>query len=285
MTAEILSGRPVAKALNQKASVLCASLKERGVTPVLGIIRVGEKPDDIAYENNAEKACAKVGAEVRRITLPEDISNGDYLAAVREAVQDDTVSGIILMRPLPRTLDEAAALDLIPPSKDVDGCSSRSLAGIYSDNSDVFYPCTAQAVMEILDHYQVDCRGKNAAVFGRSLLAGKPIGMLLLRKNATVTICHTSTRDTAAVAAASDILVTCTPSPRSFGADHFHEGQTVIDVGICFDPDTGSMCGNVIREEAEGIVSALSPVPGGVGTVTSSVLALHTVQAAAQSFR
>lgn len=280
---ELLKGKPVADALNQKASALCEDLKQKGITPVLAVIRVGEKPDDIAYENGAVRACTKVGAEVKKITLPVDIDNAAFLAAVTEAASDDEISGILLLRPLPKGLDEDAALELIPAAKDLDGCSKASFAGVYTSNGEGFLPCTAQAVMEIIDFYDVNCSGKRAAVLGRSLVTGKPISMLLLDKNATVTICHSRTTDAAAICAESDIIVTCTGNPRSVGKDYFREGQTVIDVGICVNPVTGKLCGNAVQEEAEEVVAAISPVPGGVGTVTSAVLALHVVQAAARN--
>ena len=281
--AEILSGKPVASAINQRATVLCDTLKEQGITPVLAIIRVGEKPDDITYENSATKAIAKVGAEVKKITLPEDIDNDAFLAAVREAAFDTQVSGILLLRPLPKGLDEKAALALIPPTKDVDGCSSGSFAGVYSGSGEGFLPCTAQAVTEILDFYDIDCSGKRATVLGRSLVIGKPAAMLLLEKNATVTICHSRTRDMASITSASDILVTAMGRPLSVGADHLAPNQVVVDVSICVNPETGKLCGDLKQDEAAEIVGAYTPVPGGVGTVTSAILALHVVQAAAQS--
>ena len=281
--AERLTGKQVAAAIKEKASALCAELKGKGIVPTLAVIRVGEKPDDIAYENNAEKTCASVGADFKRVTLPADIDSAAFLKAVSDTAADPQVSGIILMRPLPRGLDEKAALDLIPASKDVDGCNTASLAGAYSGNKDTFFPCTAQAVMEIIEYYGVECSGKRAVVLGRSLLAGKPIAMGLMDRNATVTVCHTRTADPASIAREADILVTATNIGRSVGSDYFREGQTVIDVGICFDEETGKMCGNVRKEDAEETVAAYSPVPGGVGTVTSSILALHTVQAAAKA--
>lgn len=283
--AEILSGKPVANAINEKASVLCATLKENGITPVLAIIRVGEKPDDITYENSATRAIGKVGAEVKKITLPEDIDNDSFLATVRDAAFDSEINGILLLRPLPKGLDEKTALALIPPAKDVDGCSSGSFAGVYSGSGEGFLPCTAQAVTEILDYYDIDCSGKRATVLGRSLVIGRPAAMLLLERNATVTICHSKTRDAASIASSSDILVTAMGRARSVGSDYFSEGQVVIDVSICVNPDTGKLCGDMKQEEAEETVGAFTPVPGGVGTVTSSILALHVVQAAAAQSR
>lgn len=281
--ATVLKGAPVASSILEKAKEITKQLGEEGVSPVLAIIRAGENPDDIWYENNAEKQCAKAGISVRRITVSADISDEEMQKTVSEACTDDSIHGIIIMRPLPKQINEDRIMNMVPAEKDVDGASPSSMAGIYSDRKDIYPPCTAQAVTEILDFYGIECSGKNATILGRSLVVGKPAAMLLLRKNATVTVCHSRTPDPASVAKNSDILVACTGRALSVGKEYFNPSQTVIDVGINTDPN-GKMCGDVKFDEASELCSAVTPVPGGVGSVTSSLLVLHTAQAAENAF-
>jgi len=169
---------------------------------------------------------------------------------------------------------------MLDPAKDIDGCTDGSLAGVFT-NSDVgFAPCTAQAAMEILKFYGVDCRGKRAAVIGRSLVVGRPVSMMLMHENATVTTCHTKTQDMPSITKEADIVIVCAGKMESIGAEYFKEGQTVIDVGIGWNDEKRKLCGDVKFEEAEPVVDAITPVPGGVGTVTTSVLVSHVVEAA-----
>lgn len=277
--ATVLKGASVANSIRDRASSMVSVLSERGIVPTLCIIRIGEKPDDLYYERNAEKQCAKVGIEVKKVTLPNDIDNSSFLSAVNEAASDQNIHGILLLRPVPSYLDESKALELIPYEKDVDGCTLASMARIYSDPSNCFAPCTAQAVIEILDYYGISVSQKKVTVLGRSLVSGKPAAMLLLARNATVTICHSKTIDPASISRESEILVTCTGIAQSVGNEYFNPNQTVIDVGICSTPD-GGICGDLKYEDALNTVNAVTPVPGGVGSVTTSVLALHVAQAA-----
>lgn len=277
--AEILKGAPVAKAISQQAALRAAELTGRGITPTLAIVRVGERPDDISYEKGAVKRCDACGAAVRHVILPADVSQDELISAIRSLNQDDSVHGILMFRPLPRHIDEAAVCDSIAPEKDMDGVTEGSMAGIFSGSGKGYPPCTAQACIEILDHYGVELRGKHAVIVGRSNVIGKPAAMLLLGRNATVTICHTKTADMEAECCRADIIVAAAGKAGVISADHVSSGQIVLDVGINVTPE-GKLTGDVDFEAVEPIVSAITPVPGGVGSVTTAVLAKHVVEAA-----
>ena len=278
--AEILKGAPVTAALNEKMTAEVAALKEQGVVPTLAILRVGERPDDLSYETGAMKRCAAVGVEVRNVVLPADVCQEDFDVALEQLNTDDSVHGILMFRPLPKQLDSERARQMLNPAKDVDGCTDGSLAGVFTNTKVGFAPCTAQAAIEILDYYGIDCTGKRAAVIGRSLVVGRPVSMMLMHKNATVTTCHTKTVDMPTVTREADILIVCAGQMESIGAEYVREGQTVVDVGIGWNEEKGKLCGDVKFEEAEPVVGAITPVPGGVGTVTTSVLVSHVVEAA-----
>ena len=278
--AEILKGAPVTAALNEKMTAEVAALKEQGVIPTLAILRVGERKDDLSYETGAMKRWAAVGGEVRNVVLPADVCQEDFDAALEQLNTDDSVHGILMFRPLPKQLDSERARQMLNPAKDVDGCTDGSLAGVFTNTKVGFAPCTAQAAIEILDYYGIDCTGKRAAVIGRSLVVGRPVSMMLMHKNATVTTCHTKTVDMPTVTREADILIVCAGQMESIGAEYVREGQTVVDVGIGWNEEKGKLCGDVKFEEAEPVVGAITPVPGGVGTVTTSVLVSHVVEAA-----
>lgn len=277
--AEILKGAPVAKAISQQAALRAAELTGRGITPTLAIVRVGERPDDISYEKGAVKRCDACGAAVRHVILPADVSQDELISAIRSLNQDDSVHGILMFRPLPRHIDEAAVCDSIAPEKDMDGVTEGSMAGIFSGSGKGYPPCTAQACIEILDHYGVELRGKHAVIVGRSNVIGKPAAMLMLGRNATVTICHTKTADMEAECRRADIIVAAAGKAGVISADHVSPGQIVLDVGINVTPE-GKLTGDVDFEAVEPIVSAITPVPGGVGSVTTAVLVKHVVEAA-----
>ena len=278
--AEILKGAPVTAALNEKMTAEVALLKEKGVVPTLAILRVGERPDDLSYETGAMKRCAAVGVEVKNVVLPADVCQADFDAALTALNEDDQVHGILMFRPLPKQLDSEKARQMLNPAKDVDGCTDGSLAGVFTNTKVGFAPCTAQAAMEILDFYGIDCTGKKAAVIGRSLVVGRPASMMLMHKNATVTTCHTKTVNMPEITRQADILIVCAGQMESIGAEYVREGQVVVDVGIGWNEEKGKLCGDVKFEEAEPLVGAITPVPGGVGTVTTSVLISHVVEAA-----
>lgn len=277
---ELLRGAPVAELLASKAAAEAAELTAKGIVPTLAILRVGESPADIAYENGATKRCTAAGVTVRPVTLPETVSQAVLMDELAKLAKDDTVHGILLLRPLPAGLDGEAARCAIPAEKDVDGITDGSLAGVFSGSHRGFSPCTAQAVAELLSYYNVPLAGKTAAVVGRSLTVGRPLAMLLMEKGATVTVCHSKTEDLPSVTKNADIFVAAAGQRAAFGAEHISAGQVVVDVGTHRNPDTGKLCGDVRFEEAEPVASAISPVPGGVGAVTSAVLTYHAVQAA-----
>ncbi len=277
--AEILKGAPAAAALTEKLILRADALKEKGIVPTLAILRVGEREDDVSYETGAMKRCAKVGIEVKRFLLPADVSKEQLLDTVREINEDGAIHGCLMFRPLPDKDAEAAACALLAPEKDVDGMTTGSLAAVFAGKGAGFAPCTAQAVIELLDHYGVDPAGKRAVVVGRSLVIGKPVSMLLQKKNATVTMCHTKTADLPGECRRAEILVVAAGKAGVATKDFVAPGQTVIDVGIHVGED-GKLCGDVKFDEAESVVSAITPVPGGVGSVTTAVLASHVIEAA-----
>ena len=278
--AELFKGKPVADALKEKMAADVAALKEKGITPTLAILRVGERDDDLSYERGAMKTCDSVGVAVKNVVLPADVASDTFFDALDDLNNDPEVHGILMFRPLPKHLDGEKARKMLNPDKDVDGCTDYSLAGVFTNTDLGFPPCTAQAAMEILDFYGVECKGKRAAVIGRSLVVGRPAAMMLMHKNATPTICHTRTVDTPSVVREADIVIVCAGQMQAVGKEYFREGQIVIDVGIHYNEETQKLCGDVRFDEAEPIVAAISPVPGGVGSVTTCVLVSHVVEAA-----
>jgi len=277
--AELLKGADVVAALGEKMTRDIEELKGRGITPTLAILRVGERPDDISYEKGATKRCESVGVAVRNIILPSDVTQEKLMANVEALNNDDSVHGVLIFRPLPKHLDENAVCAALKPEKDIDGITEGSLAGVFIGNGKGFAPCTAQACMEILDFYNIDCKGKRAVVIGRSLVVGKPAAIMLMGKHATVTVCHTRTVDMPAIARDAEILIVAAGKMESLTKEYFSPGQIVIDVGINWNEEKGKLCGDVKFDDAEPIVAAITPVPGGVGTVTTSVLVSHVVEA------
>ena len=276
----LLKGAPVASALNERMKADVAALKEQSVVPTLAIVRVGERPDDLSYERGAMKRCASVGVEVKNVVFPEDVTADEFYAELDRLNTDDTVHGILVFRPVPKHLDNERVRNAIVPEKDVDGCTDGSLAGVFTGSGEGFAPCTAQAVMEVLAYYGIDCKGKEAVVVGRSRVVGRPLAMLLMHQNATVTVCHTRTVDTAKHTKNADILVVCSGQMENFGAEYVREGQTVLDVGISWNEEKQKLCGDVKFDEVSPIVEAITPVPGGIGSVTTSVLVSHVVESA-----
>ena len=276
----IMSGAPVAADICGKLKTRCEALSARGVRPCLAILRVGERAGDLSYEKGAMKRCASVGIEVRSIALPDMVSREELLSAVESLNADSSVHGVLIMRPLPRHLDEREICDTLEPFKDVDGITTGSLAAVYSGSGAGFAPCTAQAAIELLKYYGIQIAGRRATVIGRSLVIGRPVSMLLMRENATVTICHTGTADVPAITREADIVIAAAGQIKTVTAQNLSGRQAVVDVGINVDAESGKLCGDVDYEGALEHVCAISPVPGGVGAVTTSVLAEHVVQSA-----
>ena len=277
--AQLLKGAEVVSALNETIQADVAALLSHGVTPTLAILRVGDKPDDLAYERGAMKRAETVGVVVRQIALPQTVSQEELLAEIEKINSDESIHGCLMLRPLPKHIDDLRAREALLPEKDIDGITEGSLAGVFTGTKRGFPPCTAQACMEILRHYQIDLAGKNAIVIGRSLVIGKPVAMMLLGQNATVTICHTKSKDMPALTKKADILIVAAGKPGVVGAEYVSAGQIVLDVGINFNAE-GKMTGDADFAAVEPIVGAITPVPGGVGTVTTSVLMAHVVEAA-----
>lgn len=278
--AEILKGAPVAAAMTEQLQKDVEELRAKGVDPTLAIFRVGERPDDLAYERGAMKRSEKVGITVRNVVLPEDVSQEDFDKTLTELNEDPSVHGILMFRPLPKHLDNEKARQMLAPEKDIDGCTDGSLAGVFTNTRNGFPPCTAQAAMEILHHYGVEIKGTKAAVIGRSLVIGRPVAMMLMHENATVVNCHTRTIDVPSITRQADILIAAAGVLSSVKPEFTNPDQVVIDVGINWNEEKGGISGDVDFDAVEPVVKAITPVPGGVGTVTSTVLVSHVVEAA-----
>ncbi|MDD7719123.1 MAG: bifunctional 5,10-methylenetetrahydrofolate dehydrogenase/5,10-methenyltetrahydrofolate cyclohydrolase [Eubacteriaceae bacterium] len=278
--AQILKGAPVVEALNNKMIEEISQLKSEGIEPTLCIFRVGERPDDLSYERGAMKRCEKVGVTVKNVVLKEDVSQDEFDRTLESLNCDDSIHGILMFRPLPAQLDNEKARQMLNPAKDIDGCTDGSLAGVFTNTKVGFPPCTAQAVMEILKYYNIDIQTKKAAVIGRSLVIGRPVSMMLMHENATVVTCHTKTLNPAEIASKADILVAAAGRIHSVGVEYTNPKQVIIDVGINWDEEKGGITGDVDFQTVEPEVKAITPVPGGVGTVTTSVLVSHVVEAA-----
>ena len=277
---EELRGAPVARAIMDKTAGEITRLAQAGIIPKLAVFRVGSREDDIAYERSIIKRFSAAGAAVEVTALPESADQEELEAAVRRAADDESVHGILVFSPLPKKFNAGRIRMLIPAEKDVDGMTDASLAGVFRGDKNAFAPCTAQAVVEILRYYGMEnLAGKRVTVVGRSTVVGKPLAMLLLGMNATVTVCHTKTADTAAECRRADVVIACAGQARMVTDEYMSAGQTIIDVGINADGD--GICGDVDYAAAQSIVAAATPVPGGVGAVTTAVLLSHTVRNAA----
>lgn len=277
--AKRLSGKEVTAALNARIRANVETCRAHGVEPTLCMVRVGDNPSDMSYERGAAKRCETLGVACKQVHLPEDVSQEELLSVIEDVNQDPAIHGLLLFRPLPKHLDQALIENALDPAKDVDCMTDLSMSGVFTGKQIGFPPCTPQACMEILDHYGYDCTGKKAVVIGRSLVVGKPAAMMLIKKNATVTICHTRTKDMPAVTRDADLIIVAAGRAGVIGADYVREGQTIIDVGINVNAE-GKLCGDVDFASVEPVVDAITPVPGGVGTVTTSVLVGHVADAA-----
>jgi len=277
-----LLGKEVNETLNSRISAAVTSLKERGIEPKLAIIRCGERPDDLSYERGACKRAEMLGVSVEKHLLPVTVERETLLSEIDRCNADASVHGILLFRPLPKHLqtDQDLICNRVAVEKDVDGMTDLSAAGVFQGKPLGFAPCTPEACMEILAHYGIDCCGKKVAVIGRSAVVGKPVSMMLMQKNATVTICHTRTLDVPAITRDADIIVSAAGRLNSLTATHVREGQIVIDVSINWDDQKNGIAGDAQFDTVEPIVDAITPVPGGVGAVTTSVLIGHVVTAA-----
>ncbi len=275
----LMLGGEVAKSMKDPLIRETKELKTAGILPRLAMLRVGERPDDLSYERSAKKRMETIGIDCQSVVLPETVSQEEFEAAFDALNEDPDVHGILLFCPLPKTLDLTPVKERIDPRKDVDGLCDDNVARVFSGDPRGFAPCTAQAVIEMLDYYGIDLTGKRVTLVGRSMVVGKPLAMLLLGRNATLTICHTRTVDLAGTCARAEVLIAAAGRPKMITADMVGDDAVVVDVGINVDED-GALCGDVDFEAVEPKASYISPVPRGVGSVTTSVLASHVLSGA-----
>ncbi len=275
---QIIKGKPVADQISENLIKEVNELVKEGINPKLAIVRVGAKGNDLAYERGALKRCQTIGIETEVIELSEDITQEEYEKALRNLNENKDIHGILCFRPLPKQLNEEEIKYVISPEKDVDCFSPINSAKIMEGDTSGFPPCTPTAVVEILKHYNVELQGANIVVLGRSMVVGKPTAMLLLNENATVTICHSRTKNLEKVASEADILIAAVGRAKMIKENFIKKGAVVIDVGINVDED-GNLCGDVDTSAVFDKASMITPVPAGVGSVTSSILAKHVVKA------
>lgn len=275
---QIIKGKPVADKISENLIKEVNELIKEGINPKLTIIRVGARGDDLAYERGALKRCENIGISTKILELPEDITQDKYIEELERINNDENVHGILCFRPLPSQLDEESIKYAIKPQKDVDCFSPVNAAKVMEGDKSGFPPCTPTAVVEILKHYDVELKGAKVAVLGRSMVVGKPAAMLLLNENATVTICHSKTKDLSDVTSEADILVAAVGRAKMVNEKFVKDGAVVIDVGINVDKE-GKLCGDVDIDSVLEKASMVTPVPGGVGSVTTSILAKHVVKA------
>ena len=276
--AELLKGAPVAAKINEKSIKEIELLKKNGIFPTLAIVQVGQKDENVAYATNAKKRCSALGITVMDFVLPEKVTQDELMMKINQLNADTFVHGVLLLRPLPEHLNDDMVRRALRPEKDVDGITDRSLGGVFTGNNIGYAPCTAQACMEIFDHYKIDLKGKRVCIIGHSLVVGRPAALMALCKDATISVCHINTVDTAAYARDAEIIIVAVGKAGLVNKDYISPGQIIIDVGINFKD--GKMCGDVEFADADPVVAALSPVPGGVGSVTTAILASHIVEAA-----
>lgn len=279
--AELLSGAPVAAELCARVSAGVAQLREHGVTPTVAIVRVGERPADVSYERGFAKRAQSLGIGVERLLLPDTVGERELIAVLEEINQNPRLHGCLLFRPLPGHLNTPAVLGALLPEKDIDAMTSASMGGLMVQGTPGFPPCTATACMELLEHYQIALQGRNVVMVGAGVTVGMPTAILLMNRGATVSVCniYTDPQRMAELCRGADIIISAAGKAGLIGQDHLSPGQVVIDVGLSLGVD-GKLHGDVDFEAAESVVAAITPVPGGVGAVTSTVLAAHTVQAA-----
>lgn len=275
---QVIKGKPVADKISEELVQEIEALKGKGIEPKLTIVRVGARPDDLAYERGALGRCKKVGITTEVKELAEDINQDDFVKELEKLNDDKAVNGILIFRPLPEQLDESVIKYVISPEKDVDCLSPVNVGKMTEGDKTGFPPCTPTAVMEILKYYEVDLEGKDCAIIGASMVVGKPAALLLLNENATISVCHIFTKDSAKVASQAEVVVVGVGVPKLVKENWIGNGAVVIDVGINVDEE-GNLCGDVDFEGVKDKAAMITPVPGGVGSVTTSILAKHVVKA------
>ena len=271
----LLYGADTAEKIKDEISGILSELK--GYIPTLGIVRIGSNPADISYEKGAVKKMKSLSLKTKVFEFDENISSEDFIDEFKKINEDDEIDGILLFRPLPEHIDEKKVIEVLDERKDLDGISYKNIAKVFAGDESGFAPCTAKAVIKILESNNIELEGKNVVVLGRSMVIGKPVAMLAIQKNATVTLCHSKTADLKKVCKNADILIVAIGRAKMINDDYIGEDAVVIDVGINFFE--GKLCGDVDLENVKNAAMA-TPVPKGVGAVTTSVLAQHLVIAA-----
>ena len=274
---EILKGGAASGKIKEEVAAMLEEMGGR--VPKLAIVRVGDNPDDLSYERGAKKKLENFGLRVQSFVYPKEISHEDFMREFQKVNEDEDVDGILLLCPLPKQIDQKKAAAAIDPDKDLDGISPVNAARIFAGDREGFAPCTAEAVMEVLKTAGISVRGKRVVIVGRSMVVGRPLSMLMLQEDATVTICHTKTVDLPDVCREADILVAAAGRAKMLDGSYVKEGAVVVDVGINVD-ENGVLCGDVDFQSLEGRAAAATPVPGGVGTVTTAILARHLMRSA-----
>ena len=271
----LLYGADTAEKIKDEISGMLSELK--GYIPTLGIVRIGSNPADISYEKGAVKKMESLSLKTKVFEFDENILSDDFIDEFKKINEDDEIDGILLFRPLPKHIDEKKVIEVLDERKDLDGISYKNIAKVFAGDESGFAPCTAKAVIKILESNNIELEGKNVVVLGRSMVIGKPVAMLAIQKNATVTLCHSKTADLKKVCKNADILIVAIGRAKMINDDYIGEDAVVIDVGINFFE--GKLCGDVDLENVKNAAMA-TPVPKGVGAVTTSVLAEHLVIAA-----
>lgn len=282
--AVLMKGSEVVNAMKERMLKDVEELGKNGIIPGLAIVRVDSRPDDLSYERGAIKRCEGLGIKCKVFEYPETITQQALIDEIRKVNDDASVHGILLFRPLPKHIDESAIKHVISHEKDADCLNPVNVAKVFEGDATGFAPCTPEAVVEMLDHFGIDVSGKKVTIIGRSLVVGKPLAMLLLKKHATITVCHTRTKNLEETCRVAEILIAAAGKAKMVTDAFVSEGQVVIDVGINVD-ENGNLCGDVDFEKVEPLAGAITPVPGGIGTVTTSVLAKHVIRSAKRSLQ
>lgn len=279
--AKLLTGAPVAQAVAQWVEEKIQLLREKGIVPTVAIVRVGERAPDLTYERGFTKKAESLGIQIKKQVLPIDITETELLKIIHGVNEDKSVHGCLLFRPLPEHLNTRAVLCALRPEKDIDAMTGASMGGLITQDHEGYPPCTAEACLRILDFYGIPVKGKNVAMVGSGMAVGMPTAVMLINRGATVSVCHifSDPERVKKLCRESDIIISAAGKAGLIGGEHVSPGQVVVDVGINQGPD-GKLCGDVAFDEVEPIVEAVTPVPRGVGAVTSTILAAHAVEAA-----
>lgn len=278
----LLKGSEVTKDMKDKMIIDVEKLKNKGILPALALVRLGERPDDLSYERGAIKRCEGVGINCKTFEFPDNITSEELIGEIIKINNDKSIHGILMFRPLPKHIDENKIKQIISPDKDVDCMNPINIAKVFAGDETGFAPCTPEAVIEMIDYYKIPVEGKNVVIIGRSMVVGRPLSMLLLKKHGTITICHTRTKNLEEVCKRADILVAAAGKSKMVNKNFVSPDTVVFDVGINVDSD-GKLCGDVDFDSVAHIAESITPVPGGVGTVTTSVLAKHVICAAGKT--